>query len=285
MSKTKRSIFSFLKSSSQFLGPIGIVLLLIAAISVFGCNQTQQRAAQETPSEPNTAPVQPSSAPSAYTVKNVTNGGTIEGRVILNGKPIPPRPVLVNQDANVCGAHRLIYPVKVENGGIVDAVVWIDDIHEGKPYSFPPAVLNQKKCTYDPHVVVMQPGDLKVTTEDPVPHNIHTYSEANRAYNESMNPLNREITLHFPRPERITFKCDLHGWMEAFIVVGGNPYYAVTQAGGKFQLSNVPAGTYRLRAWQETLGEVGQTVTVEAGKTAKVNLQLQSANVERAEVQ
>jgi plastocyanin len=161
--------------------------------------------------------------------------------------------------------------------------VWLDDIHEGKAYDFAPAVLDQRKCTYDPHIVVMQPGDLKVTTSDPISHNVHSYSEANRTYNESMNPLNREMTFHFARPERITFKCDLHGWMEAFIIVANNPYYVVTGPGGAFRLTNIPAGSYHLKVWQETLGETTQDVTVEAGKTARVRLQLNSASSERAE--
>jgi hypothetical protein len=223
-------------------------------------------------------------ATTVYQVEAVTSGGSIEGQITLNGKPIPPRPVLVNQDASVCGTRRLVYPVKLDGTGIEDAVVWIDDIHHGKAYDFPPAVLDQKKCTYDPHIVLMQPGDLKVTTSDPVPHNVHSYSEANRSYNESMNPLNREVTLHFARPERVTFKCDLHGWMEAFIVVAGNPYYIVSEKKGSFRLQNIPPGTYHLKAWQETLGELDQTVTVAAGKTTSVNFRFNSTNSERAEV-
>lgn len=286
----KRNNISFGSLSGKFRVSFltaGCAILTLIPMALTGCSASKSTAT-ETPSEATAAPAAtpaatPAESPSVYTVREPTNGGAIEGRIILSGKPIPLRPVVVNQDASVCGSHREVYPVKVEEGGIVDAVVWIDDIHEGKAYDFAPAVLDQKKCTYDPHVVLMQPGDLKVTTSDPVPHNIHSYSEANRSYNESMNPLNREMTLHFAHPERVTFKCDLHGWMEAFIIAG-NPYYAVTQKGGTFQLRDVPPGTYHLKVWQETLGEVTQTITVEAGKTVKVNFSLNSAVPERAEV-
>ncbi|HLJ26507.1 MAG TPA: carboxypeptidase regulatory-like domain-containing protein [Candidatus Angelobacter sp.] len=290
MSKRNNSRFIFLSSRIHvsFL-MVSCSILALVPIALSGCTSSKPTAtetASQATAETRTATpaTVPAENPSGYTVREPANGGAIEGRITLSGKPIPPRPVVVNQDASVCGSHREIYPVKVEEGGVVDAVVWIDDIHEGKAYGFAPAVLDQKKCTYDPHIVLMQPGDLKVTTSDPVPHNIHSYSEINRSYNESMNPLNRETTLHFARPERVTFKCDLHGWMEAFIVVVGNPYYAVTQKGGTFQLRDVPPGTYRLKVWQETLGEVTQTVTVEAGKTAKVNFSLSSASSETAEV-
>lgn len=265
--------------SANLIARLGLLSLLATGIN--GCGSTTSSTQAVPPA--SAAPAQAAVAPSSYTVKDVSNGGSIEGQVVLTGKPIPPRPVLVNQDASVCGSHRVIYPVKVEKDGIVDAVVWIDNIHEGKEYDFPPAVLDQKKCTYDPHIVLMQPGDLKVTTSDPIPHNVHSYSESNRTYNESMNPLNRQMTFHFARSERITFKCDLHGWMEAFIIVASNPYYAITGPGGAFRLTNIPPGTYHLKAWQETLGETTQDITVEAGKSVNVKFRLDSATSERAE--
>lgn len=260
----------------------GVVLFSVATIFA-GCSGNKPAVTNDsTPAVNNQAATVVSTG---YQVDAITNGGSIEGQIILNGKPVPPRPILVSQDASVCGARRLVHPVRLDGSGIEDAVVWIGDIHHGKAYDFAPAVLNQQKCTYDPHIVIMQPGDLKVRTDDPVPHNIHSYSEANRTYNESMNSLNREISLHFARPERISLKCDLHGWMQAYVVVAANPYYAITKNAGAFQLRDVPAGTYQLKVWQEMLGESSQTVTVQAGKTTKVNFRLNSPAPERAEVQ
>ncbi|MGC1106626.1 MAG: hypothetical protein WA876_08815 [Candidatus Acidiferrales bacterium] len=284
MSKTESVI------SRHLGGPLSVLIVslafLVVGTVVSGCGGSKSKPSTEVASAANAPENLPAPAPNtpAYAVREVANGGTIAGQITFLGRPMPPRLVAVNQDVSVCGSQRKIYPVKVDDGGIVDAVVWIDDIHEGKAYNFPSAVLDQKKCSYNPHIVLMQPGDLKVTTSDPVPHNVHSYSESNRTYNESMNPLNREVTLHLARPERITFKCDLHGWMEAFIVVASNPYYAVTQRAGSFRLQDVPPGIYHVKTWQETLGELDHTVTVEAGKTVTVNFQFNSTNSERAEV-
>ena len=38
------------------------------------------------------------------------------------------------------------------------------------------------------------------------------------------------------------FKCDVHGWMHAYVGVLDHPYFAVTHDGGKFELKNLPAG-------------------------------------------
>jgi len=59
--------------------------------------------------------------------------------------------------------------------------------------------------------------------------------------------------------------------MEGWWYVVGNPYYAVTGANGHFTLSNVPAGSYALRVWQEKLGVETHSVTVKPGAAATVD--------------
>jgi hypothetical protein len=200
----------------------------------------------------------------------------VQGAVQLQGAPPPPKRIQVAQDVDVCGETREIYPVRVENGGVDDAVVWIDDIQRGKAFSFPPARIDQKNCTYLPHVVVMQAGDVNITSGDPIPHSVHTRAQHNRDYDESMSPLQSEISLSFPRPDVISVRCDLHGWMQAYVVVAKNPYYAVTENGGKFKLDGVPKGRYHLKVWSESLGESEQEIVVEAGKPTRADFTLKS---------
>jgi len=60
----------------------------------------------------------------------------------------------------------------------------------------------------------------------------------------------------------VPFKCDVHGWMNAWVGVLDHPYYAVTSADGSFSLKGLPPGTYTIEAWHEKLGTQTQTVTV-----------------------
>jgi hypothetical protein len=64
--------------------------------------------------------------------------------------------------------------------------------------------------------------------------------------------------------------------MSSFIVTKRNPYFTVTDESGNFRIDNVPAGTYKLQAWQEKLGKQLQDVTVEAGKDVQVDFALQA---------
>jgi hypothetical protein len=59
-------------------------------------------------------------------------------------------------------------------------------------------------------------------------------------------------------------------WMQAVLVVSGNPYYTVTDAHGGFKLTDVPPGKYILKLWHETLGE--QTKDVMVNPNAEVTV-------------
>jgi len=48
----------------------------------------------------------------------------------------------------------------------------------------------------------------------------------------------------------------------------------VTDANGAFKLTDVPAGSYDVKVWHETLGEATVKVTVAAGAEAKADFEL-----------
>ncbi len=214
-----------------------------------------------------------SAASSSYVVRTIEESvtGTISGQILYSGKPVPPKRFPVTFDTSICGTTKEVYPVRIEQGGIADAVVWIDDITSGKAFNFPSPLIDQKKCSFVPHVLVMKGGELKLGNTDLCLHNIHVMSFANREVNKAIPPgaAAQEITL--ARPDRVTVRCDVHKWMNAYVVVAKNPYYVVTGAGGNFRLEGVPAGHYHLKVWQESLGELDQEITVEAAKTKEAS--------------
>jgi hypothetical protein len=222
-----------------------------------------------------------SAASSGYVVRAIEESvsGTISGRILYSGKPVPPKRFTVTSDTSICGTTKEVYPVKIEQGGIVDAVVWIDDITSGKAFNFPPPLIDQTKCAFVPHVLLMKGGELKLGNTDLCLHNVHVISFANREVNKAMivgaGP--QEITL--ARADRVTVRCDVHKWMTAYVVVAKNPYYVVSEAGGQFRLAGVPAGHYHLKVWQETLGELDQEITVEAAKITETTFTYRSSGV------
>ena len=95
-----------------------------------------------------------------------------------------------------------------------------------------------------------------------------------------MNQLRRDVSLSFPRPDLISVRCDLHGWMQAYVVIVQNPYYAISDKGGKFTLDGVPTGHYHLKVWTESLGESEQEIVVEAGKPTRADFTLKSQSAQ-----
>ena len=69
----------------------------------------------------------------------------------------------------------------------------------------------------------------------------------------------------------VPVRCDVHGWMQAYIGVVDHPYFAVSGSNGSFSIPDVPAGSYTMTAWHEEYGTMTASVTVTAGGTAEVS--------------
>lgn len=223
--------------------------------------------------EPESSKAAPPQSVAGYTVQPGA-GGTVSGKILYGGKPLKPKKVTVTQDQSACGNMKEMAPVEIKDGGVADAVVWIDDVAHGKAFSFPAPTLDQKGCMFIPHVLVMAPGELKVSNSDPAAHNVHVYSKSNRAFNQVMPAGSDPLSISLFRPDTVIVRCDVHTWMQGYVVVAKNPYYVVSGSGGSYSLADVPPGTYHLSVWQETLGTKTQDITVEAGKTASADITL-----------
>ena len=84
----------------------------------------------------------------------------------------------------------------------------------------------------------------------------------------------QRIPVELKRAGTVRVDCDAHGWMEGWIYVVDNPYYAVTGADGKFTISDVPPGEYKLVAVQSFTGPIEMPVTVKGGESTKLEIEL-----------
>lgn len=159
-------------------------------------------------------------------------------------------------------------------GELENVIVYVSSGLEGKSFDAPqePVVLEQKNCTYKPHIVTMRSNQkLQIVNDDKTTHNIHPEPNNNREWNKSQPP-GMPVEDTFAREEiAIRVKCNVHPWMRSYIAVFKHPYYSVTGKGGTFELKNLPPGTYRISAWQEELGTQVQTVTVGASETKSID--------------
>jgi hypothetical protein len=75
----------------------------------------------------------------------------------------------------------------------------------------------------------------------------------------------------------VPFKCDVHPWMIAYVGVVEHPYFAVTGGGGRFELKDLPAGTYTLEAWHEQLGTRTAEVTIAPKETKSIEVAFEAS--------
>ena len=126
----------------------------------------------------------------------------------------------------------------------------------GFPIPTEPVVLDQDKCRYTPRVLGVRVGQpLQIRNSDPLLHNVRSNGVINQAFNKS-TPLEGVSFNHtFATKEvMVPFKCDVHGWMSAYVGVLDHPYFGTTAPDGKVVLGNLPPGTYTIEAWHEQLG-------------------------------
>ena len=212
-----------------------------------------------------------------YEEAAVSDGGTVQGKVTYNGS-IKKKTVLPTKDKRVCGKVRKEPLILVGDGGAVkDSVVYLKGIESGKPWPemmTQVPVLDQEGCKFHPHVQVARQGSLDIVNSDPVLHNTHGYYGKRTAFNVALPEKDQKVTKVLKQPGTVKVDCDAHGWMLGWVHVVDNPYFFQTGDDGTFSISDVPPGDYTLAAWQEWLGEVEIPVTVRAGETTELAIDL-----------
>ncbi|OGQ24534.1 MAG: hypothetical protein A3C54_00575 [Deltaproteobacteria bacterium RIFCSPHIGHO2_02_FULL_60_17] len=212
----------------------------------------------------------------AYDGGAVSDGGSVSGVVKFKGAAPAPKKLEITKDKEVCAKSGKTDPSLIVSGGnLINAVVTITDINKGKKMEPQKVKLDQNGCEYKPHVLAMAAGSsVDILNPDGILHNVHSYSKANSPFNMAQPKFKKTITVKVDKPEVINLKCDVHGWMNAWLFVAANPYFSVTDNSGGFKLTDVPAGTYNVEVWHETLGKASQKVTVKAKADTKVSFEM-----------
>ena len=200
---------------------------------------------------------------------------TITGIVKYDGEAPKFKPIKMDADP-ICLSHHsadvLPQTLVLGDGNTVGNVfVYVKNGLAKKDYPAPqePVVITQAGCQYDPHVLGVQIGQpVKILNPDGTLHNVHALAKANEEFNLAMPKFRTETTATFNKEEfMFPIKCDVHPWMNAWISVMPHPFFATTKPDGKFEIANLPAGTYEIEAWQEKLGTQTATITVAEGES------------------
>ncbi len=246
----------------------GLLLILLVA----GCSKNETPPASYKPEAP-TAKIDPSTT------------ATVSGVVTYTGDVPKAQPIDMSQDpACVLGKVPPNFgeAYAINKGRVANVYVYIKDGLGNHSYPAPPpATLDQKGCRYVPHVLGLMVGQkLRILNSDPAMHNIHSMAHENDGWNESQYPGGDAIEKTFNKPElMIPVQCNNHPWMKMYVNVVSNPFFAVTDAEGKYTISGLPPGTYTLGFVHEKMGEKTLKITVGAKEHAVAGPAFSSADI------
>ena len=209
------------------------------------------------------------------------SSGSLEGLVRLLGEGAPPTATMVENttDPEECGREHSLEDllVSARTRGIQNVILSLSGVAAEKVPELKAdrLVMDNVECRFSPHAAVLTVGStLEALNSDMVLHTTHLYG-----------PIESNIALPFQgsrvdkvleNPGMIIVKCDVHGWMQAFVRVDPHPFHAVSDAEGRFRIGGIPPGDYALEAWHEKLGRQQLNVHVVAGRTEAVELEFDS---------
>ena len=251
-----------------------VSLLLVATLGHGQIAPLQTSNASKSTAEPTKVVVN-----SPLAIADHSPKGTVSGVAKFEGKPPKMRKIKPSSDPACEKMHggedmRAETVVVNEDGTLRNVFVWVSKGLEGKEFPAPKeaAVLDQQKCRFEPHVLGVQVGQtIDIKNSDPTTHNVHALPKLNKSFNFSQSKQNSVQKVSFKRKEIAVYvKCDIHPWMGAYVAVVDNPFHAVTGDGGKFDLKDLPAGTYTISAWHEKYGTQTKEVKVGDGATEKI---------------
>jgi len=238
----------------------------------------------------------------AYEEIQLSDGGTLTGTVKLEGTVPKPKGYNLTTlpDPIYCGrisdgqGWRILQPFQVGPAGeFRELVVYLEGIDKGKPFDERGVPqIEAKDCLFVPFTTVVRDDQtVTVVNMDPVMHDIQAYETSHLGPRVLFNvplPMNPQHPRNFkdrseaalyhkhmagaPMKQLVNLskgrrifvmQCGFHAYMESWGLAVANPYFAKTDEQGRFTMTNVPPGTYKLVVWHPYIrSEIEQTVTI-----------------------
>ncbi len=212
--------------------------------------------------------------------------GVVKGSVKFTGTPPEAADIPASNDPACEGMAAKDASVLVKDGNLQNVLVRVrGQVPGAPPAPSTPVVVDQSKCTYVPRVQGARAGQqVAFKNSDGTLHNVRGVVGAKPVFNVAQPPSGAPVERPLPPDaDVLKLKCDVHPWMQAFVVSNENPYFATTGEDGVFSLVGLPAGTYTVEAWHETLGTKTAEVTVSDDAPAEASFTFSAADASAQE--
>lgn len=132
---------------------------------------------------------------------------------------------------------------------VMDAAVVLEPLSGIMPGDRPTATIAQRDRELIPYVTIVQTGTaIEFPNYDPFKHHLYSFSPA-KTFEIKLYVGKPAQPVIFDKAGEVAMGCNIHDWMEAYVLVVDSPFFARTGANGQALIAGVPPGRYRLRLW------------------------------------
>jgi plastocyanin len=132
---------------------------------------------------------------------------------------------------------------------VADAAVVLEPLAPVHTKSRAPAAVEQRGREFIPYVTIVQTGTaVEFPNNDTIRHHVYSFSAPKR-FEIKLYAGKPGQPIVFDKPGEVAIGCNIHDWMEAYVLVVESPFFAKTSSDGKAVIQNVPPGRYRLQLW------------------------------------
>lgn len=136
------------------------------------------------------------------------------------------------------------------------------------------ATIEQRDREFNPYLTIVQKGtSIDFPNRDPFKHHIYSFSPA-KTFEIKLYAGKPANPMVFDKKGDVVLGCNIHDWMEAYVLVVETPWFAKTGTDGLARVEQVPAGAYRLRLWHPRQREAVTDIGVNLSGTATRRLEL-----------
>jgi plastocyanin len=179
---------------------------------------------------------------------------------------------LVAESAGAQGGRIVKGTVTVppDSGSVKDVVISIDAAI-GTPTATKVSI-DQKNMTFVPHVLPVAAGStVEFRNSDDVLHNVFSASTT-QPFDVGMFGRGESRSVTFDKPGVIELRCNVHPSMHGFIVVLPNNYFTTPDERGLYQISGLPKGRFKLRAWRPSGPQMETWANLDDATLRAINL-------------
>lgn len=147
---------------------------------------------------------------------------------------------------------------------------------DGRPTPRPTGrpTIRQLRASFSPGFLAVAAGQRVVMpNDDSIFHNVFSYSKPND-FDLGLYPPGESRVVTFGAPGVVKMYCSIHESMNATVYVAPTSHFVEVGADGRFTLSGVPPGRYRLRTWCERLPDTSRTIEVGEGAGREISISI-----------